>query len=109
MAVGLHDRGVVAPGYRADLNLIDYAQLQLPAPEMVSDLPAGGKRLLQRAEGYVATIVRGQRLEAGPNAIEWDGRDEAGAPSPPGIYFVRAVVSGDEATVVRAITRLMPR
>ncbi|MFI5306129.1 MAG: amidohydrolase family protein [Polyangiales bacterium] len=59
-AVGLRDRGVLAPGYRADINLIDYEKLTLPCPELVSDLPAGGKRLLQRAEGYVATIVRGQ-------------------------------------------------
>lgn len=59
-AVGLHDRGVLAPGYRADINLIDYAALRLPAPEVVSDLPAGGRRLLQRAEGYVATLVRGE-------------------------------------------------
>jgi N-acyl-D-aspartate/D-glutamate deacylase len=59
-AVGLLDRGVLAPGYRADINVIDYAQLTLPAPELVSDLPAGGKRLLQRAQGYVATIVRGE-------------------------------------------------
>ena len=59
-AVGLYDRGLLAPGYRADLNLIDYDALSLPAPELVSDLPAGGKRLLQRARGYVATIVCGE-------------------------------------------------
>jgi N-acyl-D-aspartate/D-glutamate deacylase len=59
-AVGLHDRGLLAPGYRADINLIDYDALTLPAPELVADLPAGGKRLLQRAQGYVATIVRGE-------------------------------------------------
>jgi N-acyl-D-aspartate/D-glutamate deacylase len=59
-AVGLLDRGVIAPGYRADLNLIDYERLTLPSPELASDLPAGGKRLLQRATGYVATIVRGE-------------------------------------------------
>ncbi len=59
-AVGLHDRGVLAPGYRADLNLIDYDNLALPAPTVVADLPAGGKRLLQRAEGYVATLVAGE-------------------------------------------------
>ena len=44
---GLHDRGVIAPGYKADLNLIDYDALKLHAPEMVYDLPAGGKRLVQ--------------------------------------------------------------
>jgi N-acyl-D-aspartate/D-glutamate deacylase len=59
-AVGLCDRGVLAPGYRADLNVIDYERLTLPAPEVVADLPAGGRRLLQRAGGYVATVVRGE-------------------------------------------------
>jgi N-acyl-D-aspartate/D-glutamate deacylase len=57
--VGLLDRGVLAPGYRADLNLIDHDALQLGQPEMVADLPAGGKRLVQRPEGYRATIVAG--------------------------------------------------
>lgn len=56
---GLGDRGVIAPGYRADLNLIDYDALALEQPEMVYDLPSGGKRLIQKARGYVATIVRG--------------------------------------------------
>jgi N-acyl-D-aspartate/D-glutamate deacylase len=59
-ALGLHDRGLVAVGYKADLNLIDHAALSLTAPKMVSDLPAGGKRLLQYAHGYVATIVSGE-------------------------------------------------
>ncbi|MFP4004867.1 MAG: amidohydrolase family protein, partial [Alphaproteobacteria bacterium] len=59
-AVGLHDRGRIAPGYKADLNVIDYEGLKLHAPEVRFDLPAGGKRLLQRAEGYVATVVSGQ-------------------------------------------------
>jgi N-acyl-D-aspartate/D-glutamate deacylase len=59
-AVGLCDRGVLAPGYKADINLIDYGALSLPAPEVVADLPAGGKRLLQRAQGYAATIVSGE-------------------------------------------------
>jgi N-acyl-D-aspartate/D-glutamate deacylase len=58
--VGLYDRGLVAPGYRADLNVIDYGRLKLKAPEAVHDLPAGGRRLVQRAEGYVATLVAGQ-------------------------------------------------
>ncbi len=59
-AVGLLDRGVLAPGYRADINVIDFDHLQLRRPQMAFDLPAGGKRLLQRAEGYLATIVAGQ-------------------------------------------------
>ena len=57
---GLTDRGVVAPGYKADLNLIDFDALRLHDPEMVWDLPAGGKRLVQRADGYVATVCSGE-------------------------------------------------
>jgi N-acyl-D-aspartate/D-glutamate deacylase len=59
-AIGLHDRGVLAPGYRADINVIDYGGLRLRMPEVVYDLPSGGRRLMQQAEGYVATIVAGQ-------------------------------------------------
>ena len=58
--VGLYDRGLIAPGYRADLNVIDYGRLKLKAPQVAYDLPAGGRRLIQRAEGYTATIVAGQ-------------------------------------------------
>lgn len=58
-AVGLLDRGVIAPGYKADLNIIDYGRLTLHRPEVAYDLPAGGKRLVQRADGYSATIVSG--------------------------------------------------
>ncbi|MEO8812675.1 MAG: amidohydrolase family protein [Caulobacteraceae bacterium] len=57
--VGLHDRGLIAPGYRADLNVIDHGRLTLHAPAVAHDLPAGGRRLVQRASGYVATIVAG--------------------------------------------------
>jgi N-acyl-D-aspartate/D-glutamate deacylase len=57
---GLHDRGVIAPGMRADINLIDFNQLAIEAPEMVFDLPASGRRLIQKARGYVATIVAGE-------------------------------------------------
>jgi N-acyl-D-aspartate/D-glutamate deacylase len=59
-AVGLHDRGVIAPGMKADLNVIDMDQLEVKAPTMAYDLPAGGKRLLQGAKGYDATIVAGE-------------------------------------------------
>jgi N-acyl-D-aspartate/D-glutamate deacylase len=59
-AVGLNDRGIVAPGMKADLNVIDFDRLQVDVPRMAFDLPAGGKRLLQGARGYVATIVRGE-------------------------------------------------
>ena len=58
--VGLNDRGVLAPGYRADVNVIDFERLAVRRPEMRFDLPAGGKRLLQGADGYVATITRGE-------------------------------------------------
>jgi len=58
--LGLHDRGLVAPGYRADLNVIDYDRLALHAPQVAYDLPAGGRRLIQKASGYVATVVAGQ-------------------------------------------------
>lgn len=58
--VGLLDRGLIAPGYRADLNVIDYDRLKLHAPQVAYDLPAGGRRLIQRADGYVATVVAGQ-------------------------------------------------
>jgi N-acyl-D-aspartate/D-glutamate deacylase len=63
-AVGLDDRGVLAPGYRADVNVIDLDRLRLRRPEMHFDLPGGGRRLLQRAEGYVHTFVRGQETYA---------------------------------------------
>ncbi|MES2895850.1 MAG: amidohydrolase family protein [Pseudomonadota bacterium] len=59
-AVGLYDRGLIAEGYRADLNVIDYENLTLKAPAVAYDLPTGGRRLVQRADGYVATIVAGQ-------------------------------------------------
>ena len=58
--VGLMDRGLVRPGYRADLNVIDLQALDLDAPEVAYDLPAGGRRLIQKARGYVATLVAGQ-------------------------------------------------
>ena len=56
---GFGDRGLLAPGYLADVNVIDHAALRLEAPEMVYDLPASGKRLIQRARGYVATVKAG--------------------------------------------------
>ena len=56
---GFHDRGRLLPGKRADINLIVFERLRLHAPEVVNDLPAGGKRLVQRAAGYAATLVAG--------------------------------------------------
>jgi N-acyl-D-aspartate/D-glutamate deacylase len=69
-AVGLFDRGLVAPGMKADLNVIDYANLTLHAPEVLYDLPAGGRRLMQRASGYDATIVSGQIIRREGNATD---------------------------------------
>jgi N-acyl-D-aspartate/D-glutamate deacylase len=57
--VGLFDRGVIAPGMKADINVIDAASLGMALPHMQFDLPAGGRRMLQRASGYDATIVSG--------------------------------------------------
>ena len=56
---GLRDRGLVAPGLRADVNLIDYDRLTFGPPRMAYDLPAGARRLVQKADGYVATFVNG--------------------------------------------------
>jgi N-acyl-D-aspartate/D-glutamate deacylase len=68
---GLHDRGVVAPGLKADLNVIDPERIQLALPELVHDLPAGAKRLVQRAHGYDATIVAGE--------VTWQQGEHTGA------------------------------
>ena len=57
---GFADRGLLAPGMKADVNVIDLAGLTLPGPEVVADLPGGGSRTVQRAKGYVATIVSGE-------------------------------------------------
>jgi N-acyl-D-amino-acid deacylase len=59
-AVGFHDRGRIAAGYKADLNVIDYAGLQLGRPYAAYTLPGGGKRVIQQAQGFDATIVAGQ-------------------------------------------------
>jgi N-acyl-D-aspartate/D-glutamate deacylase len=59
-ALGLCDRGRIETGFKADLNVIDYDKLHLHAPEVAHDLPAGGRRLMQRADGYVATILAGE-------------------------------------------------
>jgi N-acyl-D-aspartate/D-glutamate deacylase len=58
--VGLKDRGLLKPGLRADLNIIDFDNLELLHPKMVKDLLAGGQRLMQHANGYVATLVCGE-------------------------------------------------
>ena len=60
--MGLNDRGEIALGLRADLNLIDASRLDTGAPQIVRDLPAGGRRLLQKGEGYLGTWVAGQAV-----------------------------------------------
>jgi N-acyl-D-aspartate/D-glutamate deacylase len=59
LSVGLYDRGIIAPGYKADINVIDYDKLHLHPPKVHYDLPVGGRRLLQQVDGYDATIVSG--------------------------------------------------
>jgi N-acyl-D-amino-acid deacylase len=59
-AFGLRDRGVIAPGMKADVNVIDLANLQIGLPRMVADLPGGAERLMQDARGYAATVVSGK-------------------------------------------------
>jgi N-acyl-D-aspartate/D-glutamate deacylase len=72
---GLHDRGTLEPGMKADLNLIDPGRLRLRPPRVAFDLPAGGRRLLQQADGYLATFVSGQAiLEAGEPTGALPGR-----------------------------------
>lgn len=61
--LGLQDRGVIAPGQRADLNLIDPQRLSVGHPQLVRDLPAGGRRFLQKGEGYLGTWVAGRCVQ----------------------------------------------
>ncbi len=84
--VGLLDRGVLAPGYRADVNLIDLERLVARRPVARRDLPAGGTRLVQAADGYVATVVAGEvTYEAGEPTDALPGRLVRGArPAPVG-------------------------
>ena len=68
--VGLLDRGLLVPGYRGDLNVIDFENLAVHRPRIVADLPAGGKRVMQSADGYVHTFVRGVEVYAAGEATE---------------------------------------
>ena len=88
-AVGLLDRGVLAPGMRADINVIDFEELACETPVMAYDLPAGGKRLLQGARGYRGTMVAGvltyrdgEPTGALPGRLVRGGRDATPAPPP---------------------------
>jgi N-acyl-D-amino-acid deacylase len=77
---GLGDRGVLAPGYRADVNVIDLDGLVLHRPEMIYDLPGGARRLMQTADGYDATIVAGEVvMRAGVDTGARPGRLVRGA------------------------------
>jgi N-acyl-D-amino-acid deacylase len=78
---GMRDRGRLAPGLRADVNLIDFDRLRLHQPELVNDLPAGGRRFVQRVDGYEATLVagtptfeRGEHTGAMPGQLVRAGR-----------------------------------
>jgi N-acyl-D-aspartate/D-glutamate deacylase len=66
--IGLNDRGLLKPGLKADINVIDYDRLRLRAPEVVYDLPSGGRRLIQKTDGYVATLVSGRPVYRGGEA-----------------------------------------
>jgi N-acyl-D-aspartate/D-glutamate deacylase len=71
----LADRGRLAPGLRADVNLIDFGGLRPAMPELVHDMPAGGRRFVQRVDGYVATLVAGQPIfERGEHTGAMPGR-----------------------------------
>ena len=85
---GLYDRGVIRPGFRADLNLIDFEALALELPEVVHDLPAGGSRFIQRARGYRATLVAGE-------VVSRDGEDTGARPG----HLIRGEQVAPEASV----------
>ena len=81
---GLGDRGRISPGMKADLNVVDLDGMRLHAPTMAFDLPAGGKRLLQRADGYLHTFVSGEEVYAsGEHTGALPGRLVRGARSAP--------------------------
>jgi N-acyl-D-aspartate/D-glutamate deacylase len=72
---GFSDRGRLAPGLRADINLIDFDGLQVQKPELVHDMPAGGRRFVQRVRGYEATFVAGEQIfERGEHTGAMPGR-----------------------------------
>ena len=87
---GLGDRGVVAPGYRADLNVVDHQRLALGLPELVFDLPGGARRLIQRADGWTHTLVSGEvTFEDGEPTGARPGRLVRGARTVAGTVPVR--------------------
>lgn len=85
--IGLSDRGVIKPGMRADLNLIDWSAMRLHPPEFLFDLPAGGRRLVQRVDGYRMTLVAGEPVcEDGEPTGAFPGRVVRHAASVPGDF-----------------------
>jgi N-acyl-D-amino-acid deacylase len=83
---GMNDRGVLAAGLKADINVIDFERLRILAPEMIFDLPAQGRRLVQRAEGYRATVVSGVvTFEDGVATGELPGRLVRGPQAAPAL------------------------
>ena len=84
-AYGLLDRGLLRPGYKADFNIIDFERLSVGQPELLRDLPAGGKRLVQRPTGYSHTFVSGTEVSCeGKVTGQRPGRLVRGAQSDPG-------------------------
>jgi N-acyl-D-aspartate/D-glutamate deacylase len=82
-AIGLHDRGVLAPGYKADINVIDYDALKVNPMRVQYDFPSNGRRLMQDSEGYVATIVSGVVVrENGVATTDLPGRLVRGVQQP---------------------------
>jgi N-acyl-D-aspartate/D-glutamate deacylase len=82
--VGLLDRGLLAPGHRADVNVIDFDALRLHTPEFRYDLPAGGRRVIQRADGYLHTLVAGTEIRTdGESTGATPGRLVRGAQAAP--------------------------
>ncbi|MDP1841111.1 MAG: amidohydrolase family protein, partial [Reyranella sp.] len=83
LSYGLADRGLLAPGHKADINVIDFDALSLKRPEVVYDLPAGGRRLIQRASGYRHTFVSGvETVQNDELTGERPGRLVRGAQAP---------------------------
>ena len=84
--VGLLDRGLLAEGYRADVNVIDFENLRLHTPEFRYDLPAGGRRVIQRADGYLHTFVAGTEIRGnGESTGATPGRLVRGAQPDPAL------------------------
>ena len=82
--VGLHDRGLLQPGYKADINIINFDELTLHEPFVTYDLPAGGRRLVQKATGYESTFISGKlAFKEGEPTGELNGRLIRGAQSAP--------------------------